>query len=218
MPLTRLTRRVLRLPRRRQTPSSLARLGSPDADAGFLLTLEWAPRRRLGPVKQPHPRAIRIGTLAEQCRLSRDTIRYYERLGLLPKPPRSAGGFREYPPETIRRIKVVQRSLSIGFTLAELSGVFAERAAGRAPCNLVRKLAGQKLVDLEATIARMQQLRGALAKTLAAWDVRLKQVAREAPARLLESLADLPDTEHIQPMRPPYRGGTTPSAGGQVLP
>jgi DNA-binding transcriptional MerR regulator len=170
------------------------------------------------PVKQPHPRAIRIGALADRCHLSRDTIRHYERLGLLPKPPRSAGGFREYPPETIRRIEVVQRSLSIGFTLAELSGVFAESTAGRAPCRRVRTLAGQKLVDLEATIARLQKLRGALAKTLVAWDVRLKQAPGGAPARLLESLADLPDTKHLQPMRPPYRRGTAPSTVGQALP
>jgi MerR family transcriptional regulator, copper efflux regulator len=185
---------------------------------GFLLTLEWALGCRLCPVKQPHPRPLRIGALAEQCRLSRDTIRHYERLGLLPKPPRSAGGFREYPPETIRRIKVVQRSLSIGFTLAELSSVFAERAAGRDPCKRVRTLAGRKLVELEATIARLRKLRGALAKILVAWDVRLKQAPEGAPARLLESLADLPDTEHLRPMRPPYRGGTVPAAVGQGLP
>jgi DNA-binding transcriptional MerR regulator len=133
---------------------------------------------------------LRIGELARASGLSPDTLRHYERLALLPRAPRTIGGFREYPEDTVRRVKTIQRSLAIGFTLAELASIFSDRTAGRAPCRRVRALAGVKLRGLEEKIAELQRLRDGLQRTLAAWDVRLAAAEGGRAAGLLESLAD----------------------------
>jgi MerR family copper efflux transcriptional regulator len=140
------------------------------------------------PREQSSP--LRIGRLSQQCGLSRDSLRHYERLGLLPAPPRTAGGFREYPADTARRVTVIQRALAIGFTLAELSTIFQERARGQSPCRHVRDLAGEKLRQLELTLAELHRLRAGLRRTLAAWDLHLARTSAGQPARLLERLAE----------------------------
>lgn len=133
---------------------------------------------------------LRIGALARQAGLSVDTIRHYERLQLLPVLRRTPGGFRQYPPEAVRRVKVIQQALSIGFSLEELSSLFQERAAGRPPCRTVRRLAQAKLEALEQHIEHLLASRDALRALLMEWDERLEQ-ARGEPARLLDSLAQL---------------------------
>jgi DNA-binding transcriptional MerR regulator len=148
-------------------------------------------------------RTLRIGELARASALSPDSIRHYERLGLLPRAARTTGGFREYPEEAVRRVRVIQRSLALGFTLAELAGIFRDRASGRAPCQRVRALAAEKLRALAARVAELEWLRTALAQTLAAWDLRLAGAAAGRPAGLLDCLADLDD----DPYRPTTRLG-----------
>jgi MerR family copper efflux transcriptional regulator len=151
-------------------------------------------------------RSLRIGQLARACALSPDTLRHYERLGLLPHPPRTSGGFREYPEETPRRIRVIQRSLTIGFTLAELAAIFHDRSTGRAPCRRVRALAAAKLEALEAKLAELGRLRTALRRTLVAWDHRLASTAGGHAAGLLDSLAEADhDPERIAVGRAPPR-------------
>ena len=122
--------------------------------------------------------------------MSTDTLRHYERLQLLPVLERTTGGFREYPPEAIRRVKVIQQALALGFSLEELTQFFIERAAGRPPCRAVRRLAQFKLDALEARIQAMQAARDALHALLRDWDRRLER-GSEQPARLLDSLADV---------------------------
>ncbi|HMG55597.1 MAG TPA: MerR family transcriptional regulator [Kofleriaceae bacterium] len=130
---------------------------------------------------------LRIGELAHLAGLSPDTLRHYERLGLL-AAARTPGRFREYGADAIRRVEMIQAALAIGFTLAELSEIVAERAAGRAPCHRVRALAADKLVELTERIAELSRLRARLQRTLAAWDDRLATAPSGAAARLLESL------------------------------
>ena len=154
----------------------------------------------------PRSRPLRIGLLSKQCGLSRDSLRHYERLGLLPLPTRTACGFREYSDDVPRRVIVIQRALALGFTLAELSAIFKERAAGRAPCRRVRALAGEKLRQLELTLSELRRLRGLLRLTLAAWDVDLARTGAGQPARLLEHLADAPARIRApRTMTPPRR-------------
>jgi DNA-binding transcriptional MerR regulator len=133
------------------------------------------------------PMALRIGELARQTNLSRDSIRHYGRLGLV-SSTRTTGKFREFTPDAVQRVRVIQAALELGFSLDELSQIFAMRRAGRAPCRHVRALAGKKLDSLTARIAELQRLRTALVRTLAAWDASL-DVETEHPVRLLESLA-----------------------------
>ncbi len=153
-------------------------------------------------------RTLRIGELSRMCGLSPDTLRHYERLGLLAPAARTSGGFRQYPQGTVRRITIIQRSLAIGFTLAELRTIFGERAAGRAPCQKVRVLAGEKLRSLEERTRELERLAKVLRGALDDWDARLRSVATGRPAHLLESLTDLPETAGpaATHQRPP-RGG-----------
>ena len=75
-------------------------------------------------------RVLRSGDLAKQLGISPDTLRLYERKGLLQRPPRSENGYRSYPPEAINRIRVIRAALSIGFTIDELAGIFSQRDRG----------------------------------------------------------------------------------------
>jgi len=137
----------------------------------------------------PSPRPLRSGELARLAGVSPDTLRYYERCHLLPSVPRSAAGFRVFPPETLVRVLLIRSALSIGFSVAELSDIFRERNSGGAPCHRVRNLAAQKLAALEATLRELQSCRRELHKTLAEWDRLLAQTPHGRQARLLETLA-----------------------------
>ena len=83
------------------------------------------------------------------CGVSTDTLRHYERVGVLAKPLRTRAGYRQYPPEAVLRVRLVRRALSIGFSLAELSRILRTRDRGGAPCREVRELAARKLEQLE---------------------------------------------------------------------
>jgi DNA-binding transcriptional MerR regulator len=144
---------------------------------------------------------LRIGEVARRTGLSPDSIRHYERLGLIPTAPRSVGGLRLYPESAVRRVQVVQAALAVGFTLRELASAFAERRAGRPPCRRVHALARTKLAEVERRIEDLQRLQEALSRTLRDWDMRLDR--GEGPAGLLDALADAPITSraHQTPRR-----------------
>lgn len=135
-------------------------------------------------------RLMRIGALARAVALSTDTLRHYEKLGLLCSARRTRGGFREYPPEAVRRVQTIQAALEIGFTLKELGDMFRERAAGRPPCRKARALAGEKLAELDRELARLRALRLALRSVIGEWDARLARATPGTAALLLESLVD----------------------------
>jgi len=131
----------------------------------------------------------RIGLLAKAAGVSPDTLRHYERKGVIRKPVRSANGYRGYPPETLDRVRLVRRALAVGFTLNELSQVLKVRDRGGAPCRKVRDLATEKLSSIEAQLADMSVLRDELRSTLNDWDARLARSTPGSPAGLLEALA-----------------------------
>ena len=140
------------------------------------------------------PRALlRIGQLSVRTGLSPDTLRHYERLRLLHVERRTRSGFREYAPAAVRRVQTIQAALAIGFTLKELSRLFAERASGRPPCTRARQLAGEKLQALEQQIEQLVRLRSSLQRVLHSWDRRLASTGRGEAAQLLESLIDSED-------------------------
>lgn len=70
----------------------------------------------------------RVGELAKAAGISTDTLRHYERKGVLPRPRRSRNGYREYPKEALERVGMIRQALAVGFTLDELSAVFKIRA------------------------------------------------------------------------------------------
>jgi len=103
-----------------------------------------------------------IGDLATRAGLSAKTIRFYEQAGLLPQPPRTAGGYRDYPPGALDRLAFIRHAQSAGFTLADIRGVLAIRDSGQAPCQHVSVLIDEHLARVERRIAELTRARDAL--------------------------------------------------------
>jgi DNA-binding transcriptional MerR regulator len=142
---------------------------------------------------------MKSGQLARECRVSTDTLRHYEQIGVLPRPKRTASGYREYPPEAVQRVRLVRRALEIGFTLEELARILKVRDSGGAPCREVRALAETKLEQVISRIDDLCDLRDHIRNVLDNWDKRLSETPRGARAGLLEALMTLPSRKgHIQ--------------------
>jgi len=139
----------------------------------------------------------RSGQLARLAGVSTDTLRHYERAGVIPAPRRSANGYREYPAATLDRVRLVRRALAIGFTLAELSRILRDRDGGGRPCRRVRALAAVKLASVESQIANLTVARGVLMAVLADWDLRLARTPRGRRAGLLDALDTVPAGGHL---------------------
>ena len=142
-------------------------------------------------------RALRIGEVARRTGVSPDTLRHYERHGLIPKPKRTAAGYRMYSPDVIERVRLIRSALSVGFTIRELSRIFGIRDRGGAPCAEVRSLAAFKLDHLEKRIAEMQDLRVKLRSLIKTWDAMLSKVPAGRQARLLDVLISKNKGENV---------------------
>jgi DNA-binding transcriptional MerR regulator len=133
---------------------------------------------------------------------STDTLRYYERCRLLPAVPRSASGYRLFPPQALVRVRLIQGALAIGFSVKELAAIFGERDRGGAPCHRVRALAAEKLVALEVRLRNLRSWRRELRKTLAEWDCLLGKTPRGQRAGLLEAFVASHPTRQMRSSRP----------------
>jgi len=121
---------------------------------------------------------MRSGQLAHLTGVSTDTLRHYERLGLLPLPQRTAGNYRECPPTSQLRVELVQRALTIGFSLSELRTILAVRDTGRASCRHVRALMHSKIRDVDEQITNLVSQRVEMNRLSKAWDKRLRQTTQ----------------------------------------
>src|SRR5215813_125373 len=128
------------------------------------------------------------GKLAALAGVSSDTLRHYERKGVLPRPRRGVNGYRQYPSEALQRVQLVRRALSVGFTLDELARILKVRDQGGAPCEEVRSLAAQKLSNVEMQLRELTTLRNDLRVTLRDWDERLARRSNGERVGLLQSL------------------------------
>jgi DNA-binding transcriptional MerR regulator len=133
-------------------------------------------------------RSLRIGEIARQVGVSPDTIRHYERVGVLPHPPRTLAGYRRFSGETIDRVRLVRRALAIGFSLAELARILKVRDAGGVPCKSVHTLAKRKLQSLREQIADLIRLRRQMESVLRSWDRKLARAPKGKRAGLLDTL------------------------------
>lgn len=135
-------------------------------------------------------RMLRIGEMAREIGVSPDTLRYYERMGLLAKVERTAGGYRLYPSVMLERIRVVRSALQFGFSLKQVASFLRARESGRPPCHQVRAAAQEILAGVEQQIKDLQAARHTMRQTLADWDRRLASAsaARHSSARLLEAI------------------------------
>ena len=135
-------------------------------------------------------RPLRSGQLARMTGVSTDLLRHYERIGVLPVAARAANGYRLYPLQSLERVGTVRRSVALGFSLAELSRIFAVRDRGGIPCQKVRALAAEKLRGVEQSLAELRALRRHLREILREWEQRLVKAGKGRRAGLLESLRE----------------------------
>ena len=109
-----------------------------------------------------------IGHAAKAAGVNIETLKYYERRGLLPEPPRSSGNYRLYPDESVRIVRFVKRAQELGFTLNEIRELLALRDGGdSAGCADVRSQAGRKLRDIKSKIRSLRTMQEALSRLVA---------------------------------------------------
>ena len=135
---------------------------------------------------------LTVGKLAGQCGLSADTIRYYERMGILPQARRGANGYRFFPPDAVQRVGLIQRALEAGFTIADLQRVLRVRDRGGAPCRQVLAIAETRLAELDARIRALSDLRRDLDEAVQEWRERVSGAAEGQRLGLLDMWADRP--------------------------
>ncbi len=107
---------------------------------------------------------LTVSEVAKQAGVNLQTIRYYERQGLLPKPPRSASNYRLYSVDAVRRVRFVKRAQGLGFTLKEIKELLSLRATPRTQCADVRKRAEVKVRDIDGRVRTLRAMRRALSK------------------------------------------------------
>ena len=113
-------------------------------------------------------RRMRVGELAGAVGVRSDTIRYYERIGLLPAPERTAAGYREYDPAAADRVRFIQGAQRIGLRLSDIADLLAVRDTGICPCEPAEQLLRRRLDDLDDEMARLAALRADMVAMLEA--------------------------------------------------
>jgi DNA-binding transcriptional MerR regulator len=103
---------------------------------------------------------MKIGEVAKQAGVTVDTVRFYERVGVLPAPARTESGYRDYEPETVPRIRLTRQLQAIGFTLGDAVDALAAHDAGGATCESERWRLQAVLDRVDAQLAELAALRG----------------------------------------------------------
>lgn len=139
--------------------------------------------------------SLRSGELARLTGVSADTLRHYERLGVLPTSQRTNGGYRIFPASAVERVQLAQRALQLGFSLKELSEILRSRDSGGVPCHRVLSLAEEKSSLLGLRIQELQQTQKYMRELVREWREKLKHTPSGSKAMLLHSLIEKPKTK-----------------------
>lgn len=113
-------------------------------------------------------KGLTIGQLAKQAQVNIETIRYYERRGLIPEPPRRESGYRQYSPDTVGRIKFIRAAQQLGFALKEIGELLSMRVDPGTTAGDIKRRAEVKLADIDAKIRDLQRMKAALMKLASA--------------------------------------------------
>jgi Hg(II)-responsive transcriptional regulator len=108
--------------------------------------------------------SLRIGQVAEAADVHIETLRYYERKGLLPLPPRTLSNYRLYPEDTVLRVRFIKRAQELGFTLVEIRDLLELRMEKGADCAVVCERAREKVREIEGKIRSLQSMKRSLSK------------------------------------------------------
>lgn len=112
--------------------------------------------------------SMTIGKVAKGADVGIETVRFYEREGLIEKPPRRDSGYRAYPADTVDRVRFIKRAKELGFSLKEIKDLMALRIAPGTTCGQIKKRAEAKIEDIEDKISSLQRMKQALRKLTAA--------------------------------------------------
>jgi MerR family Zn(II)-responsive transcriptional regulator of zntA len=148
--------------------------------------------------------ALRIGQVAREAGVSPDTLRHYERAGLLRGVARTPAGYRIYSSATVLQVQFIRSALRFGFSLKQIATFLRARDSGRPPCREVRAAAQEILARADEQLAALRSARRVLQSTLNEWDRTLAKLPPGQPARLLDSLTRL--TVNTDCLSPRLRG------------
>ncbi len=107
---------------------------------------------------------LTVGELAREAGVHSETLRYYERRGLIPPPPRTKSGYRKYPLETVRRVRFIKRAQALGFTLEEVKDLFALRVQHTRGCKAIEFEAEKVIARVAERIAELVKMKAALSR------------------------------------------------------
>ena len=110
--------------------------------------------------------ALTVSALADRVGLSADTIRYYERVGLLPEPARSAAGYRLYDQAAVGRLRLIRGAQRAGLRLRDIGELLRVADRGQCPCGHTETLLRERLAEVRAELGRLQALEGELTRLL----------------------------------------------------
>lgn len=111
---------------------------------------------------------LTIGRVARRAEVGVETVRFYERQGLLEEPPRRKSGYRQYGEEVIDRLRFIRRAKQLGFTLKEIKELLSLRLDPSSTCGEVKRRAEAKITDIETKIQTLQAMNNALRRLTAA--------------------------------------------------
>ena len=112
---------------------------------------------------------MQIGDLARRGGVSIQTVRYYERCGLLPKPERKPSRYRIYSENDVHRLRFIRHAKTLGFTLDEIKHILVLREKQVCPCGEVRRIGEERLTQIEDQIAELTRFRNQLARAVSQW-------------------------------------------------
>lgn len=110
---------------------------------------------------------LRVSQVAEQAGVSPDAVRFYEKEGLLPEPPRSPSGYREYDQTIPQRIRFIKDAQEMGLKLTEIGELLEIQDRGACPCGHTKTLVQRRMAEIDAEVERLSSLRSNLARMAA---------------------------------------------------
>ncbi len=124
---------------------------------------------------------MQIGAMAKKIGLSVDTIRFYERTCLLPRPPRTPGGYRKYGESDVETLEFIRRVQNLGFTLKEVRNLLELRRSRLQPCAPVRRRLEEKLADVQRKVSDLQKLEHELRLALRCCNKEIRKRSAHCP-------------------------------------
>ena len=121
-------------------------------------------------IRSSASKPLKIGEVAKASGIGIETLRFYEKSGLLDRPSRTDSGYRMYDSEVLSRLDFIKRAQVLGFSLDEIKRIIADKRAGQSPCAEVREIVRHRLGELDERMREMKRYRKELASALAEWD------------------------------------------------